>query len=136
MLTVTLISAMITFLLCRYALFESAIKTLGKQFSKVNTEIEKAGFWYALSLRISGTIPFFILNCLLAMSPLKLKSFAVSTFLGMVPIAAVLVNAGTRLGEVNELSDVLSLKIMLSLLFVALLPIIIRFSIAEKGSRY
>ena len=59
-----------------------------------------------------------------------MRDFILSTFFGMIPISVVLVNAGSQLAHVESIGDVLNTKVMLSLFFVALVPLIIRTIIA------
>ena len=75
-------------------------------------------------------MPFFILNCVQGLTSLKMRDFILSTFFGMIPISVVLVNAGSQLAHVESIGDVLNTKVMLSLFFVALVPLIIRTIIA------
>lgn len=126
----SLSAAIVLFLLSRHANI-SLIKTNSSRITnKINTEIRDAGLWYALSIRISAVVPFFILNCVQGLTSLKMRDFILSTFFGMIPISVVLVNAGSQLAHVESIEDVLNTKVMLSLFFVALVPLIIRTIIA------
>lgn len=129
----SLVAATVTCVLCRYVLADFVKKKAGSSLGSLFAEIETAGFWYSLSLRLSAVVPFFLLNCAQAITPIKIREFMLATFLGMIPVTFVLVNAGTRLAEIDHIKDVLDTKVMLSFMLVALLPVMIRFTLAATG---
>ncbi len=129
----TLIAATFTFVLCRFALGESIKERANKVFKAAGAELENGGFWYALSLRLSALVPFFLLNSGQAITPITLRDFMLATLLGMIPVSMVLVNAGTQLAEIRNIADVLSPQLMLSFALVALLPLLIRAILVKTG---
>ena len=126
----SLISATLIFLIARYIAREWIAKKFTTYISKMDREMYNNGFIYALSIRMVPGIPFVALNSTLGITTLKLKDFILSTFLGMIPISAVLVNAGNQFNDIKTIEDVLTPDILISLLLIAAMPMIIRYSIS------
>lgn len=123
----TISAALITFACSRKLGRTWLNNRYGRHLARFHDEIEQAGFWYAIGLRLVPGIPFFILNAALALSVLGKRTFVISTMLGMLPVSAILVNAGNRLGELQELSDIFTLPMIFSLLLVAVFVLFVPF---------
>lgn len=128
-LITSLIGATITFLLARYIARDWIAKHFARYMQKINNEIANNGFFYALSLRMIPGIPFIALNSSLGLTGLHLKSFVLSTVLGVIPISAILVNAGSQFSQIERIADVLTPQILISLLLLACFPLIVKLLI-------
>lgn len=60
----------------------------------------------------------------MGLTPIRAKQFFFVSQLGMLPGTAVYVNAGTQLGEINTLSGIISLPVLISLALLGLFPLI------------
>ena len=126
-LSSSLIAATITFLIARYIARDWIAKKFDRYMTKIDQEMDENGFFYALSIRMIPGIPFIALNSSLGITKLHLKAFVLSTIIGMAPISAVLVNAGSQFNELDSIRDVLTPNIIISLLLLASFPLIVRF---------
>ena len=130
-LTSSILAATVTFVIARYIARDWLFQRFSKQMELIEQEISTHGFLYALSIRMVPGIPFILLNAGLGLTGLNLKQFITSTIIGMLPISAVLVNAGRQFKEIHSVSDILTSNILIALLLLAIVPIIIRFIIGK-----
>ena len=126
-LSSSLLAAAMTFLVSRYIARDWLAEKFARYMDVIDREIEAHGFLYALGIRMVPGIPFIALNSTLGITKLRLNAFCLSTFLGSIPISAILVNAGKQLNSIQSMSDILTPKLILSLLLLASFPIIVRF---------
>lgn len=122
----SLLAACITFIIARYIARDWIQEKFARYMSMIDSEIEAHGFLYALGIRMVPGIPFIALNSSLGITPLSLKAFSLSTILGMIPISAVLVNAGSQLNTIQSVADIMTPKLLISLLLLASFPFIVR----------
>ena len=125
-LSSSLLAAAMTFLVSRYIARDWLAEKFARYMDIIDREIEAHGFLYALGIRMVPGIPFIALNSTLGITKLRLSAFCLSTFLGTVPISAILVNAGGQFNNIQSMSDILTPKLILSLLLLASFPIIVR----------
>ena len=118
------IGSTLCFLLSRYLfkdLFQGKYK---KYLSKVNQGIKEEGLLYLFFLRLSPIFPFFIINLTFGLTNMKWINFYWISQLGMLPATILFVNAGKQLSQINNLEDILTMKVIISLSAIGLLPII------------
>lgn len=118
---------MILVSLMRY-FFKNKMLFTAHFLQKLNSMIERHGVAYLLCVRFIVVIPFFIVNSVIAFTPMHLFTIAWTTGLGIVPITFLCASAGSHLEQINNITDLFSLKIIIifgCLIFVSLLPIIL-----------
>ncbi|MGR5463869.1 dihydrolipoyl dehydrogenase [Photobacterium damselae] len=118
------IGATLAFLFSRFILRDWVQTKFGSRLSAINDGVKKQGSFYLLSLRLIPVFPFFLINLLMGLTPIRAKQFFFVSQLGMLPGTAVYVNAGTQLGEINTLSGIISLPVLISLALLGLFPLI------------
>ncbi len=118
------IGASIAFLLSRY-LFRDAVQSrFGGSLKAINDGIEKDGAFYLFALRLVPAFPFFVINLVMGLTPLKLWTFFWVSQVGMLAGTLVYINAGTQLAQIESASGIFSGEILLSFLLLAMLPLI------------
>ena len=118
------IGSTLCFLLSRY-LFKDLIQEKYKKYlSKVNQGIKEEGLLYLFFLRLSPIFTFFIINLTFGLTNMKWTNFYWISQLGMLPATILFVNAGKQLSQINNLEDILTMKVIISLSAIGLLPII------------
>lgn len=116
------IGACFAFLLARF-LFRDFIQTRYRdKLRSINEGVRKEGGFYLFSMRLVPLFPFFLINLLMALTPMKVRTFFFVSQIGMLPGTIVYVNAGTQLGQIENLEDILSFRIISSFLLIAFLP--------------
>ena len=105
-----------------------ALERYGQRLGKVRSGVERDGAYYVFMLRMVPLFPFFGLNWLLSMTPVRVAPFALASQLGMLPATAVYVNAGVELGRLQTGADILSPRLALALAALGALPLLSRLA--------
>ena len=117
------IGATIAFLIARY-LFRDAIQLkFHEQLQPINRGIEKEGSLYLFSVRLVPAFPFFIINIVMALTPIRTTTFAWVSQLGMLIPTIIFVNAGTQLAQIESAGDILSPQLIFSFVLLGLFPL-------------
>ncbi len=118
------IGATLAFLVSRFLLRDWVQRRFGDSLSAINRGIEKDGAFYLFALRLVPVFPFFMINLVMGLMPIRARTFYWVSQLGMLPGTLVYVNAGTQLARIESPSDIFSLPLLLSFALLALLPFI------------
>ena len=120
----SVIGATIAFLVARYLFHDYVQEKFKKYLEPINHGIRKEGDLYLFTIRFVPIFPFFIINNLMALTPIKTINFAVVSQVGMLLPTIIFVNAGTQLAKIESPGDVLSLELILSFAILGLFPLI------------
>lgn len=116
--------ATIAFLIARYLFHDYIQKKFSKQLEPINRGIRKEGDLYLFTIRFIPIFPFFIVNTLMALTPIKTLNFALVSQIGMLIPTMIFVNAGTQLAKIESPGDVLSPELILSFVLLGLFPLL------------
>lgn len=120
------IGATLAFLASRI-IFQSAVqRRFGNYLRTINRGVERDGNFYLFGLRLVPLFPFFVINLVMGLTPMKIRNFYWVSQLGMLPGTIVYVNAGTQLGQVDSLGSILSPGLIGSFVLLAIFPVIAR----------
>ncbi len=120
------IGASFAFLIVRYVIGNKIQNKYEKQFYKINEGIKKEGNLYLFSLRLIPLFPFFLVNLLMGLTKLRLINFIIISQIAMLPATAIFVFAGVEIGKIENLSDILSLKLILAFSLIGLFPLLVK----------
>lgn len=120
------IGATLAFLLSRYFFKQAVKQKFGEKIATVEESFRKDGAFYLFSLRLVPVFPFFVINILMGMTPIKTVVYAIASWAGMLPATIIYVNAGTQLSKLESLSGILSPPIIFSFVLLATFPFIAR----------
>jgi uncharacterized membrane protein YdjX (TVP38/TMEM64 family) len=115
--------ATIAFLIARYLFHDYVQAKFKKYLEPINHGIRKEGDHYLFIIRFVPIFPFFIINNLMALTPIKTLNFAVVSQIGMLLPTIIFVNAGTQLAKIESPGDVLSLELIFSFALLGLFPL-------------
>ena len=115
------------FLFSRFALRAYVQKRFSNYLEKINKGIATDGWLYLLFLRLSPVFPFFIINLVFGLTKMKTLHFYIVSQISMFIGTAIFVNAGTQLGNLNSIDEILSANIILSLTLIGLFPLLIKY---------
>lgn len=118
------LGATCAFLIARFFIGGWVQERFGDRLKKMNEGVKKEGAFYLLTLRLVPVFPFFIVNLLMALTPIRAFTFLWASQLGMLPGTLAYVNAGTRLSQLTSLKGILSPAILLSFAALGVVPII------------
>ena len=112
------------FWLARYSLHHWVEPTLGQHrlLKRLNAAIARQPLNFILAVRFTPISPFSLVNFLFGLTPVRLKTYAIGTFLGIIPLTL----AYTWLGMAGKsaMSGGDRLPIFLALGFLALLSLL------------
>ncbi|UZE97698.1 FAD-dependent oxidoreductase [Alkalimarinus alittae] len=122
--------ATLAFLASRYFLQETIQTKFGDRLKAINEGIEKEGAFYLFTLRLVPVFPFFLINLLMGLTPIKAATFYWVSQIGMLAGTIVYVNAGTQLAQIDSLSGILSPALLFSFVLLGIFPLIAKKIIA------
>jgi uncharacterized membrane protein YdjX (TVP38/TMEM64 family) len=116
-----------SFLLARWLLRDWVrIRFGGKWLDRIERGIERDGAFYLLTLRLMPSIPFSLVNLLMALTPIRTRTYAFLSWVGVLPLTFLYAGVGTELADLDSPSGLLSVPILGSLVALALLPLVVR----------
>lgn len=118
------IGATLAFLVSRFLLRDWVQERFAGRLEAINRGVEREGAFYLFALRLVPVFPFFLINILMGLTHIGIWTFYWVSQLGMLAATVVYVNAGTRLGRVQSLSDILSPALILSFVLLGLFPLL------------
>jgi dihydrolipoamide dehydrogenase len=118
------IGATCAFLIARFLFRESVQQKFSARLKTINEGIQKEGAFYLFALRLVPIFPFFVINLVMGLTPLKTSTFFFVSQAGMLLGTAAYVNAGTQLADISKLSEILSFDILLSFAILGMIPLI------------
>ncbi|MDG2047177.1 MAG: FAD-dependent oxidoreductase [Halioglobus sp.] len=129
------VGATLAFIVSRLLLRDWVQQRFSRHLSALNRGFEKDGAFYLFSLRLVPLFPFFVINLLMGLLPIRTWPFYWVSQLGMLPATVLFVNAGTQLGELDSLSGIISLPLLGSFVLLAVFPFMARWLVAVLKSR-
>lgn len=122
------IGATLAFLMTRLLLKDWVQAKFGNYLTTINKGVEKDGAFYLFTLRLIPVVPFFVINLVMGLMPIKARTFYWVSQLGMLAGTAVYVNAGAQLGQLDELSfaGIMTPGLLGSFVLLAIFPWIAR----------
>jgi pyruvate/2-oxoglutarate dehydrogenase complex dihydrolipoamide dehydrogenase (E3) component/uncharacterized membrane protein YdjX (TVP38/TMEM64 family) len=121
------IGATIAFLAARYLLRDAIRAKFGMRMDAIDAGLKRDGPFYLFTLRLIPVVPFFLVNLLMGLTAIPTVTYYLVSQVGMLPGAAVYVNAGTRLAEIDSLKGILSPPLLISFALLAVFPWIARW---------
>jgi len=83
----------------RFVLGEPIQQKYGDKLAAVNRGMEREGAFYLFTLRLVPIFPFFVINLVMGLTRIRLRTFYWVSQVGMLAGTAVYVNAGAQLGH-------------------------------------
>jgi uncharacterized membrane protein YdjX (TVP38/TMEM64 family) len=104
------IGATLVFLAARYLFADAARRRMGAVGEKLNAGFTADALNYLLFLRLVPLFPFFLVNLAPAFTNIRLSTFVLGTFVGIIPATFVYVNLGQTLGRIDSLQGLVSIE--------------------------
>ena len=118
------IGATLAFLVSRFLLRDWVQGKFGDKLKAINQGIEREGSFYLFTLRLVPLFPFFVINLVMGLTPMRTLAYYWVSQIGMLPGTVVYVNAGTQLGQLESAAGVLSSGILVSFVLLGTFPLI------------
>jgi len=118
------IGATLAFLASRWLLGDWVQSRFGERLAALNAGVAKEGGFYLFTLRLVPVLPFFVINLVMGLTPIRPLTFYWVSQLGMLAGTLVYVNAGTQLARIDSLSGIVSPGLLGSLVLLGLFPLV------------
>lgn len=106
------IGASLAFLVARFILRNILEKKYERNLKKFNEGIAKNAWSYLLFLRLVPPFPFFLINIVMGLTRVPLRTFALVSFIGMYPGTFVYTLAGGQLATIHSVKDIASPRLI------------------------
>ncbi|MFK7777735.1 MAG: TVP38/TMEM64 family protein [Gimesia sp.] len=128
--------ATLAFLLSRF-LFRNTIQNrFGQRLASFNQALEKEGPFFLFTLRLIPAVPFFVINAVMGLTPIRTLTFWWVSQVGMLAGTLVFVYAGSSVPNLQTLADkgisavftpIQLTQIIVAFVLLGLFPLIVRF---------
>ncbi len=124
------LGATLAFLISRFVLRDWVQRNYGDKLKPINNGIEKDGAFYLFGLRLVIGFPFFVINLIMGLTPIRTWTFYWVSQLGMLAGTIVYVYAGTKVGEFR-----ISAELIIALALLGFFPLIAKKALATLQAR-
>ncbi len=124
------VGASLAFLVARFLMRDALRSRYRETVAKVDRGVERDGAFYLATLRLVPVFPFFLINLAMGLTSMKLRTYALVSWVAMLPGTFIYVNAGTQLGQIQSTSDIVSADLLLSFALLGLFPLIAKFVVS------
>ena len=129
------LGATVAFVVSRYILRDGIQRRYGDRLKTINAGVERDGGFYLFTMRLVPAFPFFVINLVMGLTPMRTLTFAWVSQIGMLPGTVVYVNAGTQLGRIESLQGILSPTLIGSFVLLGVFPLIAKWIVGAVKAR-
>ena len=116
------IGATLAFLIARILLRDWVQDRFGHHLKRINEGMERDGVFYLFTLRMIPAFPFFLVNVLMALTPISTRAFYLVSQAGMLFGTFLYVNVGAELGMATALPDIFNIGVIRAVVVLAIFP--------------
>ena len=124
------IGATLAFLAARHVLRDAVQARFGERLKSFDDNVARDGAFYLFTLRLVPAFPFFLVNLVMGLTPIRTGTFYLVSQLGMLAGTAVFVNAGTQLARIDSLAGILSPTLIASFALLGAFPLAAKKALA------
>jgi len=121
------IGATLAFLASRLVFRDSIQRRFGDNLKAIDAGVEKDGAFYLFALRLVPAFPFFVINLVMGLTPIRTRTFYWVSQLGMLAGTLVYVNAGTQIARLESPGGILSPGLIISFTLLGIFPLIAKW---------
>lgn len=123
--------ASLAFLLSRYVFRDAIRSRFGDRLRAFDDALARDGALYLFTLRLVPAVPFFVINLVMGLTPLRLGTFWWVSQAGMLPGTAVYVYAGAAVPDLGVLGEtgvggIVSPRVLAAFALLGLFPLLVR----------
>ena len=132
--------ATLAFLLSRYLLRDYIQTKFGDRLQAFNDNLRTEGAFYLFTLRLIPAVPFFVINVVMGLTPLKTSTYWWVSQVGMLPGTAVYVYAGSSFPDLATLAakgagGILTPNLVIAFVLLGVFPIAVKRAMAAVKAR-
>ena len=109
------LGATLAFLASRFLLRDWVQARFGDKLKPINAGVEREGPFYLFALRLVPAFPFFVINLVMGLTPIRTGTFYWVSQLGMLAGTIVYVYAGTQLGQFRISAGLIAAFVLLGI---------------------
>jgi uncharacterized membrane protein YdjX (TVP38/TMEM64 family) len=123
--------ATLAFLFSRFLLRDTIQRRFGDRLRHFNEALRREGAFYLFTLRLIPVVPFFVINLVMGLTPLKTGTFWWVSQVGMLPGTLVYIYAGSAVPSLQTLADqgargILTPQMLTAFVLLGLFPLIVK----------
>ncbi|MCA9061935.1 MAG: TVP38/TMEM64 family protein [Planctomycetaceae bacterium] len=123
--------ATVAFLSSRYLLRDSLRQRFGDRLQSFDDALRADGAFYLFLLRLIPVVPFFVINLVMGLTPLKTRTFWWVSQVGMLPGTLVYVYAGASVPDIASLAEqgihgILTPNLLFAFVLLGVTPLALR----------
>lgn len=120
------IGAALSFIVSRYMFRDWVQEKFGDRLLVIDKGISEYGAFYLFTLRLIPIFPFFMINLLMGLTKMPLRTFYWVSQVGMLPATLIFANAGKELGKVQSVEGIFSPGLIISFVLLGLFPLVVK----------
>jgi len=134
------IGATLAYLFSRFLFHDAIQRKFGERLEKFNAALKKEGPFHLFTLRLIPVVPFFVINLVMGLTPIRTWTFWWVSQIGMLAGTIVYVYAGAAVPSLGELAEhgmggILSPQVIVAFVILGLFPITVKKIMAHLRSR-
>ena len=122
--------ATVAFLTSRYLLRDAVQSKFGRYLNGFNDALQREGAFYLFTLRLIPAVPFFVINLVMGLTPMRTRTFWWVSQIGMFPGTCVYVYAGSTLSleaiSTQGVAGILKLETILAFAVLGVFPLAVK----------
>ena len=118
------IGGTLAMLAARFMLHDWVQRRFAGQLKAINEGIVKEGGFHLFTLRLVPVVPFFVINLVMGLMPIRWWTFYWVSQIGMLSGTLVYVNAGSELFQIESAGDILSPMLIGSFVLIGIFPLL------------
>lgn len=123
--------ATLAFLLSRYLFRDLIQRKFGDRLQTINESLQKEGAYYLFTLRLIPAVPFFVINAVMGLTPMRVRTYWWVSQLGMLPGTCVYVLAGSQIPSAEELvrqgvGGIMKWQMWLAFALLGIFPLVVK----------
>jgi uncharacterized membrane protein YdjX (TVP38/TMEM64 family) len=129
------IGTSLLFLAVRYLFADAVRNRMGPLARRIEAGFTRNAFSWMLFLRLTPMVPYFLVNLIPTVTGIRLRTYALATMIGIIPVTFVFTNLGQTLGRIESTRDLVSPEVLTALALLgvlALVPVAIRHAAAYR----
>jgi dihydrolipoamide dehydrogenase len=107
----------------------------GDKLKPINEGVAREGAFYLFALRLVPAFPFFVVNLVMGLTPIRTATYYWVSQVGMLAGTVVYVYAGTQLAQITSLKGILSPGLLGAFVLLGLFPLIARRILSSLKAR-
>ncbi len=125
------LGATLAFILSRFLLRDLIQNRFASQLAAFNSNLEKEGAFYLFTLRLIPAVPFFVINLVMGLTPMKVSTFWWVSQVGMLAGTIVFVWTGASVPNLNQLAEqgfagIITPQLFIAFILLGTFPLIVR----------